>query len=72
MRTLSPPRVPFLHTFRAQVLLALALIGILPWDWSGSLSPIATAVPWRITQPESSRGWHVVWLANSTSIWTSC
>ena len=30
MRTLSSPRVQFLHTFRAQVLLALALIGILP------------------------------------------
>ena len=30
MRSLSSPRVPFLHTFRAQVLLALALIGILP------------------------------------------
>ena len=30
MRILSSPRVQFLHTFRAQVLLALALIGILP------------------------------------------
>ena len=30
MRNLSSPRVQFLHTFRAQVLLALALIGILP------------------------------------------
>jgi hypothetical protein len=30
MRTLSSPRVQFLHTLRAQVLLALALIGILP------------------------------------------
>ena len=30
MRNLSSPRIQFLHTFRAQVLLALALIGILP------------------------------------------
>jgi PAS domain S-box-containing protein len=30
MRNPSSPRVPFLHTFRAQVLLALALIGVLP------------------------------------------
>ena len=30
IRSLSVSRVPFPHTFRAQVLLALALIGILP------------------------------------------
>jgi ABC-type branched-subunit amino acid transport system ATPase component len=30
MKRMSAPRFPFLHTFRAQVLLALALIGILP------------------------------------------
>jgi PAS domain S-box-containing protein len=30
MKNTSAPRFPFLHTFRAQVLLALALIGILP------------------------------------------
>jgi hypothetical protein len=30
MKRMSAPRFPFLHTFRAQVLLALALTGILP------------------------------------------